>query len=130
LTNCARLRLRAMVSLGKLSDSRATSALLRGLMDANRLVRLRAAEGLVALKGEMLPIFEQVVATRDRYGLHAYLTAVENANLRGKLEAELQDNALIKEEQRERLQNVLQSASLPEDTSPPEGQPDKMTATR
>jgi HEAT repeat protein len=128
------VRLRAMVSLGKLADPRATSALLRGITDANRLVRLRAAEGLIALKREMLPIFEQVVAARDRYGLHAYLTALENANQRDKLEAELRDNPLITNEQRERLGNVLHSASLPEDApaqdSEPTNPPTKMTASR
>ncbi|HKR31565.1 MAG TPA: HEAT repeat domain-containing protein [Terriglobales bacterium] len=128
------VRLRAMVSLGKLADPRATSALLRGITDANRLVRLRAAEGLVVFKGDLLPTFEQVVGTRDRYGLHAYLTALENANLRGKLEAELQGNTLMKEENRERLQNVLHSAALPEEVSLPEtqqdSQPGKMTAIR
>jgi HEAT repeat protein len=107
------VRLRAIVSLGKLSDRRAFSALLRGLTDSNRLVRLRAAEALVGLKTEMVPIFEQVVAARDRYGLYAYLAALENANLRGELEAELCASARISEEDKERLQNVLQAGSLP-----------------
>src|SRR5216684_9066024 len=107
------VRLRAIVSLGKLSDRRATLALLRGLTDSNRLVRLRAAEALVGLKTEMAPIFAQVVASRDRYGLHAYLTAVENADVLGKLETELQESAAIGPEEKERLQNVLRSGSLP-----------------
>src|SRR5437660_1844035 len=47
------VRLRAIVSLGRFSDRRAVPALLRGLTDANRLVRLRAAEGLVGLNTEM-----------------------------------------------------------------------------
>src|SRR5207245_11541888 len=78
------VRLRAIVSLGKLSDPRTIPALLRGLMDANRLVRLRAAEGIVELKAEMAPSFADVVATGGRCGLHAYLTALENAELSGK----------------------------------------------
>src|SRR5439155_125056 len=106
------VRLRAIVSLGRFSDRRAVPALLRGLTDANRLVRLRAAEGLVGLKTEMVPIFEQVVQARDRYGLHAYLTAIENADLLGKLESELQACAFIQED-KDRLQRVLQSGSLP-----------------
>src|SRR5713101_1799830 len=92
------VRLRAIVSLGKLSDPRAIPSLLRGLTDSNRLVRLRAAEALVGLKTEMAPIFAQVVASRDRYGLHAYLTALENADLRGKLEGEIQAGAKITNE--------------------------------
>ena len=105
------VRLRAIVSLGKLSDRRGIPALLRGLTDSNRLVRLRAAEALVGLNTKMVPIFQQVVASGDRYGLHAYLTAVENANVLAKLEEELQTCASSSEE-KERLQNVLRSGSL------------------
>jgi HEAT repeat protein len=105
------VRLRAIVSLGKLSDRRGIPALLRGLTDSNRLVRLRAAEALVGLNTKMVPIFQQVVASGDRYGLHAYLTAVENANVLAKLEEELQTCASSSEE-KERLQSVLRSGSL------------------
>jgi len=106
------VRLRAIVSLGKLSDPRAIPSLLRGLMDSNRLVRLRAAEALVELNTPMVPIFEQVVETGDRYGLHAYLTALENADLRAKLEQELQGSSGIKEEVRDCLQKVLRTGTL------------------
>ncbi|HXC47526.1 MAG TPA: HEAT repeat domain-containing protein [Candidatus Sulfotelmatobacter sp.] len=108
------VRLRAIVSLGKLSDSRAIPSLLRGLTDSNRLVRLRAAEALVGLGVEMAPIFEQVVATRDRYGLHAYLTALENSNLKRKLEAEIEDESRMDQEAKKILQLVLQTGSLPD----------------
>jgi len=107
------VRLRAIVSLGKLSDTRAIPSLLRGLTDSNRLVRLRAAEALVGLGADMAPIFEQVVAMRDRYGLHAYLTALENANLKRKLEAELQNATGMNEEAKKTLQGVLQAGALP-----------------
>jgi hypothetical protein len=106
------VRLRAIVSLGKLSQRRAIPALLRGLTDSNRLVRLRAAEALVALNAEMVPIFQQVVAAGDRYGLHAYVTAVENANVLSKLEEELRGSTSLAREEKERLQNVLRSGSL------------------
>jgi HEAT repeat protein len=109
------VRLRAIVSLGKLSDCRAIPTLLGGLTDSNRLVRLRAAEGLVGLKTEMVPIFEKVVATRDRYGLHAYLTALENAGKRAKLEAELNASKRVAEEEKDTLQNVLETGTLPAD---------------
>lgn len=107
------VRLRAIVSLGKLSDPRTIPALLRGLMDANRLVRLRAAEGIVELKAEMAPIFADVVATRDRYGLHAYLTALENADLRAKLEESIETSTKINAEEKNRLRKVLQTGTLP-----------------
>jgi HEAT repeat protein len=107
------VRLRAIVSLGKISDPRAVPSLLRGLTDSNRLVRLRAAEALIELHTEMAPIFDQVVQTRDRYGLHAYLTALENADLRGKLEAEIQAGTKINDVHKDLLQKVLQTGALP-----------------
>src|SRR6266852_2914659 len=107
------VRLRAIVSLGKLSDNRVIPSLLRGLKDSNRLVRVRAAEALVGLGTEMAPIFEQVVATQDRYGLHAYLTALENSNLKSKLEVELQATTRVDEEAKKTLQAVLQTGNLP-----------------
>jgi hypothetical protein len=107
------VRLRAIVSLGKLSDCQSIPTLLRGLTDSNRLVRLRAAEGLVGLNTEMVPIFEKVVATRDRYGLHAYLTALENAGMRAKLEVELRESKRAMEEMKSTLQSVLETGALP-----------------
>lgn len=107
------VRLRAVISLGKLGDLRSIPTLLRGLKDSNRLVRLRAAEALVKLNTEMAPIFQRVVETRDRYGLHAYLTAVENANLRGELESDLQANPRISTEIKSYLQEVLRTGTLP-----------------
>jgi len=107
------VRLRAIVSLGKLSDRRGIPSLLRGLTDSNRLVRLRAAEALVALETEMVPIFERVVAAQDRYGLYAYLTALENADLRGKLEVELRASKRVNKEEKKRLENVLNAGTLP-----------------
>jgi HEAT repeat protein len=107
------VRLRAIVSLGKLADPRAVSALLRGVADSNRLVRLRAAEALVGMQGEMLPIFEKVVATGDRYGLHAYLTALENADLLQKLKGELRAAIHMDPEHKVHLETVLCSGSLP-----------------
>ena len=106
------VRLRAVISLGKLGDLRAVPTLLKGLKDSNRLVRLRAAEALVGLDTEMAPIFQRVVETRDRYGLHAYLTALENANLRGELETELQASTEITAEEKNHLQEVLQTGTL------------------
>jgi HEAT repeat protein len=106
------VRLRAIVSLGQQSDGRAIPSLLRGLTDSNRLVRLRAAEALVALKTDMVAIFKQVVAAKDRYGLYAYFTALENADLRPKLEVELQNDTQITEEEKKRLLSVLQAGTL------------------
>jgi HEAT repeat protein len=103
------VRLRAMVSLGQLASRRAIPALLIGLKDANRLVRLRAAEGLVSIGSDMIVIFDQVVELHDRYGLHAYLAALDNADLRGKLDAELQETLQLSEERKSRLREVLRA---------------------
>ncbi|HET8921957.1 MAG TPA: HEAT repeat domain-containing protein [Candidatus Acidoferrum sp.] len=120
------VRLRAVISLGSLSDPRAIPTLMQGLTDSNRLVRLRSAEALVGLNTGMAPIFQRVVETRDRYGLHAYLTALENADLRGKLEAELQTSTKISNEEKNQLQRVLQIGALPaEEPVKTEEVPDK-----
>jgi HEAT repeat protein len=106
------VRLRAHVSLGELCDPRAIPDLLVGLTDSHRLVRLRAAEALVKLAVPMIPIFQQVIATRDRYGLQAYLTALENADVRGKLEEDLQAGAVDSNEEKETLLRILQTGVL------------------
>jgi HEAT repeat protein len=111
------VRLRAIISLGELSEPRAIPDLMRGLTDSNRLVRLRAAEALVKLKTEMAPIFQQVIATQDRYGLHAYLTALENASLRGKLEGELLACTAGNKDEKTRLWKILQTGVLLEEES-------------
>jgi len=106
------VRLRAMVSLGQLASRRAIPALLSGLKDANRLVRLRAGEGLVSIGSDRVSIFDQVVELHDRYGLHAYLAALDNADLRAKLDAELQDALQLAEERKGRLREVLRAGML------------------
>jgi HEAT repeat protein len=106
------VRLRAIVSLRELGDSRTIPALLDGLTDSNRLVRLRAAEGLVEFKAEMTAIFEKVAASGDRYALHAYLTALENADLCADLELEITTNTAVGDEQRDHLLNVLHGGAL------------------
>jgi HEAT repeat protein len=109
------VRLRAVVALGKLFDREAIPHLINALTDSNRLVRMRAAEGLVDLKSGMISIFTQVVKTRDRYGLHAFLAALENANLRNRLDAELRQAAYSKSEhEREELLAVLRTGKLSE----------------
>jgi HEAT repeat protein len=111
------VRLRAIVSLGELCEPRAIPDLLRGLTDSHRLVRLRAAEAVVKLAVPMVPVFQKVVGTQDRYGLQAYLTAVENAGLREKLEAELQADANGSSDEKERLLKILQSGVLLEEAA-------------
>jgi HEAT repeat protein len=106
------VRLRAIISLGGLCDPRAIPDLLRGITDSHRLVRFRAAEALIKLHTEMAPVFQQVVATGDRYGLQAYLAALENAGLRGKLEQELRDGTPRSKDEREGLRKILETGML------------------
>lgn len=118
------VRLRAVVAIGKLYDKKATPHLINALTDSNRLVRMRAAEGLVDLKSELVSIFAQVVKTRDRYGLHAFLAALENADLRNRLDAEIRQAAYSGiEEEREELLAVLSAGKLTEPQNPTAAQP-------
>ena len=113
------VRLRAVVALGKMKSPDATALLIEALTDASRLVRARAGEALVGQPGELLGNFEGVVATRDRYGLHAYLAALENAALRPRLEAEIRNNATRSSAEKERLEQTLLSGKLPTEQALP-----------
>jgi HEAT repeat protein len=107
------VRLRAVVSMGKLYDKVAIPHLIDALTDSNRLVRMRAAEGLVDLKSDMVSIFAQVVKARDRYGLHAFLAALENADLRDRLDAEIRKGTYpAAEQESEELLAVLRTGKL------------------
>jgi HEAT repeat protein len=113
------VRLRAIVSLGRLCHGTALPFLLHGLTDSNRLVRLRAAEGLVDFKAQLVQVFEMVVALQDQYGLHAYLTALENASLQTSLIAGINDNTLASRESIEMLLEVLRTGKVSAKSSAP-----------
>src|ERR1700688_4241466 len=106
------VRLRAIVSLGGLCHPTTIPFLLHGLTDSNRLVRLRAAEGLVDFKTDLLPIFEKVVVLRDQYGLHAFLTALENAGLQVTLVAAINNTTGRKSETNDILLEVLRTGKV------------------
>lgn len=109
------VRLRAIVSLGKLHSQNAIPYLLLGLTDANRLVRLRAAEALVNFEAQLAGVFRQTVGLRDLYGLHAFLTALENAGLEKQLETELEGERWSGKKDTEELLKVLRMRTLPEE---------------
>jgi HEAT repeat protein len=111
------VRLRAVVALKQIHDPRVISPLINALTDSNRLVRMRAAEGLVDRKSEMVRILSRVVATQDRYGFHAYLAALENAGLRQTLEAELSNGGLRNKREANNLLAVLRAGKLTEPKS-------------
>jgi HEAT repeat protein len=110
------VRLRSIISLGKACHSATAPSLLRGLTDSNRLVRLRAAEGLVNLKSDPVGIFEKVVAQQDRYGLHAFLTAVENADKLAHLEYQIKASEVGLQSQMQLLE-ILHTGALPTEPS-------------
>ncbi len=122
------VRLRAVVAIGKLYDTKALPHLINALTDSNRLVRMRAAEALVDFKSELAAIFAQVVKTRDRYGLHAFLAALENADLRNRLDTELRQAASSNDEL-DPLLTVLSTGKLLETQVETASQPIE-TATR
>ena len=124
------VRLRAIVSLGKLGHRTAIPFLLHGLADSNRLVRLRAAEALMDLNTEMAPIFEQVVAMRDRYGLHAYLTALENAGLQPKMQAEIKALRPASNQDKAVLLEVLRTGAVPPERHAPQEKASTAVASR
>ncbi len=111
------VRLRAVVALGKVHNPETILPLLAALTDSNRLVRMRAAEGLVENKSEMADIFARVVATQDRYGFYAYLAALENAGLRQTLQADLERIRKRNRSLAESLLSVLKAGKLPEPKS-------------
>ncbi|MGE5054970.1 MAG: HEAT repeat domain-containing protein [Acidobacteriota bacterium] len=107
------VRLRAVVSLGRLCNPLTLPLLLRGLTDSNRLVRLRAAEGLVDFKTELVAVFEKVVSLHDQYGLHAFLTALENVGGQTGLHAVIQNHPALGGQQKDILLEVLRTGKLP-----------------
>ena len=108
------VRLRAVVAMGNLYDPKAVPHLLKALTDSNRLVRMRAAEGLVDFKSELASIFVRVAKTHDRYGLHAFLAALENAGLRDTLDAEIRRAPSLPSIELHELLTILRVGKFPE----------------
>jgi HEAT repeat protein len=73
------VRLRAVVALGSIEHPGRIRVLLRALCDPNRYVRQRAAWVLAQLQPNFEKILEQVVATRDRYALEAFVSELERS---------------------------------------------------
>jgi HEAT repeat protein len=71
------VRLRAVVGLGDLGDARAIPVLIDTLCDRNRYVRLRSAAALARMESHLDEILDQVVESRDRYALQAFISELE-----------------------------------------------------
>ena len=63
-------------------------------------------------KADLLQIFENVVALKDQYGLHAFVTALENAGLQTNLVAAIQNNLSASTETNKKLLDVLRTVKL------------------
>jgi HEAT repeat protein len=100
------------VSLGKIRRPSAVPPLLRCVRDSNRLVRLRAAESLLDVNIDSVAILEQLVATGDRYALHAYLTALDNAGLQSKIAQQVEADIRISATTKRSLLTVLETGNL------------------
>jgi hypothetical protein len=86
------VRLRAVVALGDLGERRSIPALIHGLCDENRLVRLRAAASLVRFEGEEERVLQLAMRTRDRYALQALVSEMERSGRIPDLVAALADD--------------------------------------
>lgn len=85
------VRLRATIALNTLRHPRTIPPLLEAVRDANRLVRVRAAEALSRFEPDRVEILQKVVDSRDRYALHAMISALELGGGFEKVMGELYD---------------------------------------
>jgi HEAT repeat protein len=88
------VRLRAVTALHQVFHPRAIPILLEAVGDANRLVRVRAAAALAKFEHETVEILQSIVDSRDRYALHAMISALELGGGFEKVMAQLDDPTL------------------------------------
>lgn len=88
------VRLRAAAALHQISLPRAIPILLEAVRDSNRLVRMRAATALAKFEHETMDILRSIVDSRDRYALHAIISALEPGGGFEKVLAQLSDPLL------------------------------------
>jgi HEAT repeat protein len=91
------VRLRAVSALNGIPHPRTIPLLLEAICDSNRLVRIRAAAALSKFEHETTEILQSIVDSRDRYALHAMISALELGGGFKKVMAQLTDPALHNE---------------------------------
>lgn len=104
------VRLRATTALTQLFHPRTIPALLEAVRDSNRLVRIRAATGLAKFERETVGILQSVVDSRDRYALHAMISALELGGGFTKVMEELSD-PMLHDEAAARLLSAIREES-------------------
>src|SRR3984893_990916 len=115
LANLARdevwfVRLRATTALSEIRHPRTIPILLEAVRDSNRLVRMRAASTLARFEQDRVEILQSIVDSRDRYALHAMISALE---LDGGLEQILRElsDPVLHNEAAERLLSALREGA-------------------
>jgi HEAT repeat protein len=88
------VRLRAVTALNEIPHPRTIPILLEAVRDPNRLVRIRAASALAKFQQETVEILQSIVDSRDRYALHAMISALELGGGFEKVMTELADPLL------------------------------------
>jgi HEAT repeat protein len=104
------VRLRATSALGEVRHPRAIPILLEAVRDPNRLVRIRAAAALARFEPDSVEILQSVVDSRDRYALHAMISALELGGGLDRVMNELSD-PLLHDETAQRLLTALREGA-------------------
>ncbi len=104
------VRLRATTALNEIGHPRAIPILLVAVRDPNRLVRIRAAAALARFEPDSVEILRSIVDSRDRYALHAILSAFELGGGLDRVMKELSD-PLLHDETAERLLTALREGA-------------------
>lgn len=104
------VRLRAVSALNQIPHPRVIPLLLEAMRDSNRLVRMRAATALAKFEHETVDILQSIVYSRDRYALHAMISALELGGGFEKVMAQL-DDPTLRDETAARLLDALREGS-------------------
>jgi HEAT repeat protein len=104
------VRLRATIALSDIRHPRTIPILLEAVRDANRLVRMRAAATLAQFERDRVEILQNIVDSRDRYALHAMISALELGGGFEQVMKELSD-PLLRDETAERLLTALREGA-------------------
>lgn len=104
------VRLRATIAVNQIHHPRTIPILLEAVRDSNRQVRIRAAAALAKFEHETIDILQNIVDSRDRYALHAMISALELGGGFEKVVAELSD-PMLHDETSARLVNALREGA-------------------
>jgi hypothetical protein len=104
------VRLRAVSALNQIAHPRVIPILLEAVRDPRRLVRTKAAAALAKFEHESVEILQSVVDSRDRFALHAMVSALELSGGFDKVMARLVDPK-VRDEAIENLLATLREGS-------------------